>query len=107
MRRMLPPWRARPPWRRGLPIPLVGHSERVRVVNSENLEMAGEELELFQRQREVAIVRMAFDIGVELRREEVALDHVALELGHVDAVGGEATQRLVERGRDIAHLKHE
>ena len=50
---------------------------------------------------------MALDIGIELGRGERALEHVALELGHVDAVGGEAAQRLVERGRDVAHLEHE
>ena len=46
---------------------------------------------------------MALDIGVELGRGERAADHVAFELGHVDAVGGEAAQRLVERRRHVAH----
>src|SRR4029077_14771528 len=50
---------------------------------------------------------MAFDVGIELRGEEIALDHVALELGHVDAVGGEAAERLVERGRHVAHPEQE
>ena len=46
---------------------------------------------------------MAVDIGVELRGGEIAVDHVAFQLGHVDAVGGEAAERLVERGRKVAH----
>src|SRR5215475_8400959 len=50
---------------------------------------------------------MAFHIRVELRGGEIALDHVALELRHVDTVGGKTTQRLVEGGRNIAHLKDE
>src|ERR1700719_356057 len=50
---------------------------------------------------------MALDVGIELGRRERPLQHVAFELGHVDAVGGEAAKRLVERGRDVAHLEHE
>ena len=38
---------------------------------------------------------------------ERALELVALELGHVDAVGGEAAHRLVERGRHVAHAEDE
>ena len=53
------------------------------------------------------VVGMAVDIGQELRRGELAVDHVALELGHVDAVGGEAAQRLVERGRHVADAEDE
>ena len=37
----------------------------------------------------------------------MAADHVALQLGHVDAVGREAAERLVERGGNILHLEHE
>ena len=36
-----------------------------------------------------------------------ATDHVALQLGHVDAVGREPAQRLVERGRQVAHVEDE
>ncbi len=50
---------------------------------------------------------MAFDIGVELGGGERAVDHVALELGHVDAVGGKAAHGLVERCRHVAHPKNE
>ena len=52
-------------------------------------------------------LRVAVDVGEELRRGEFALDHVAFELGHVDAVGGEAAERLVERRRHVAHAKDE
>ena len=45
---------------------------------------------------------MALDVGVELGREEGAAQLVALQLGHVDAVGREPAERLVQRGRDVA-----
>ena len=50
---------------------------------------------------------MAVDIGVELRDGEGAVDDIAFELGDVDAVGGEAAQRLVERRRHAAHPEDE
>ena len=51
------------------------------------------------------VLGMAVDVGEELRRGELALDHVALQLGHVDAVGREAAERLVERGGHVAHAE--
>src|ERR1700732_2319012 len=77
--------------------------ERMTGIDTDDAEFAREELQLFQRESEVLVVGMAVDIGVELRGEEVAVDHVAFELGHVDAVGGEAPQRLVKRGGEVAH----
>ena len=50
---------------------------------------------------------MAFNVGIEPRCSERAVDHVALELGHIDAVGGKATHRLVERGRHVTHAEDE
>src|ERR1700745_1716445 len=44
--------------------------------------------ELFQRQFERALFRMALDIDVKSRRGETAIDHIAFQLGHVNAVGG-------------------
>ena len=35
--------------------------------------------------------------------KKFAVDHVAFQLGHVDAVGGKAAERLVERGGQVAH----
>ena len=52
-------------------------------------------------------VRMAIHLREELRCRKTAVDHVAFELGHVHAIGGETTQRFVERGRDVAHVEHE
>src|SRR5258708_15069945 len=80
-------------------------AEGMRRVDAQDGELLGEEGELLERELQVGIVRVALDVGVELGREEIALDHVALELGHVDSVGGEAPERLVERGRDIADLE--
>src|SRR5579883_1437377 len=82
-------------------------AEGMRGIDAEYLHLLGEEGELLKCQHQLAIFRVTFDVGVELGGEEIALDHVALELGHVDAVGGEAAQRLVERGRHIAHAEQE
>src|SRR6266705_169163 len=79
----------------GLYLLLEGGAERMRRIDPEDLQLLGEERQLLERERERAVVRMAFDVGIELRGEEIALDHVALELGHVDAVGGEAAERVV------------
>ena len=49
---------------------------------------------------------MAVDVGEKLRRGELAVDHVAFELRHVDAVCGEAAKRLVKRGRHVAYSKN-
>src|SRR6266545_3862535 len=76
-----------------------GGAERMRRIDAEDLQLLGEEGELLERQRERALVGVAFDVRIELRREEIAFDHVALELGHVDAVRREAAESLVERGR--------
>jgi len=39
--------------------------------------------------------------AVKLRGEEIAVDHVAFQLGHVDAVGRKAAHCLVQRGGQI------
>src|SRR6516225_1138456 len=81
-------------------------AERMARIDADDAEFAREEFQLLQREGEPLVVGMAVDIGVKLRGEEIAVDHVALELGHVDAVGGKAAERLVERGRQIAHPKN-
>src|SRR3546814_5629675 len=50
---------------------------------------------------------MALDVRVELGDGEAAVDDVAFQLGDVDAIGGEAAERLVERRRHRAHAEHE
>src|SRR5881397_3755893 len=82
-------------------------AERMCRIDPEDLELLGEERQLLERERERAVVGMAFDVGVELRGEEIAFDHVALELGHVETVGGKTAERLVERGRNVAYPEHE
>src|SRR5215470_16478746 len=76
-------------------------AERMRRIDAEDLHLLGEERQLLEREHELAVLRMALDVGIELRREEIAFDHVAFELGHVDAIGGEATEHLVERRRHV------
>src|SRR6202789_810107 len=83
-----------------------GGAERMGRIDADDAEFAGEEFQLLQRKGEVPVVRMAVDIGVELRGKEIAVDHVAFELGHVDAVGGKAAHRLVERRREVAHAEN-
>src|SRR3546814_5313204 len=53
------------------------------------------------------IVVQAFDIRIELGRVEARAALIALQLGHVDAVGRKASKRLVERGRHVLHLEYE
>lgn len=48
---------------------------------------------------------MAFGVEVELCGDEASLDEVAFQFRDVDAVGGESSQRLVERGGDAAHAE--
>ena len=64
-----------------------------------------EEPELLERSLQVHVVRMALDLGIELRRRKRAADLVALQLRHVDAVGRKPAHRLVERRRNVAHAK--
>ena len=66
-----------------------------------------EELQFLQGAGEIAVFGMALDIDQELGRGEIAVDHVAFELGHVDAIGGEAAERLVERRRHVFHAEDE
>jgi len=47
-----------------------------------------------ERQPDRPVIGMAVDLGVELGDDEIARN-VTLELGHVDAVGGESAERLV------------
>src|SRR3954467_3880885 len=63
--------------------------ERVRRIDAQDLHFLGVERKFLEREDQVALFGVALDIGVELGGEEIALDHVALELAHVDAVGGE------------------
>ena len=68
-------------------------------IDADDAKFAREEFQFLQREGEPLVLGMAVDVGIELRGEEIAVDHVAFELGHVDAVGGKTAHRLVERGR--------
>src|SRR2546430_2823591 len=46
---------------------------------------------------------MTVDVGIKLRGKELAVDHVAFQLGHIDAVGGKAAERLVKRCGEVAY----
>ena len=81
--------------------------ERMRRIRPQHAELAGEEPQLVEGAPHRVVVGVALDVGEELRRGELALDHVGLELGHVDAVGGEAAEPLVERRRQVLHPEHE
>src|SRR5580700_6399192 len=78
-------------------------AESMRGIDAENSQCLRlrDEFKLFERQFDRAILRMALHVGIELGGGKTAADHVAFELGHIDAVGGEAAQRLVQRRRDI------
>ena len=76
-------------------------------IGSEYLELGAEELQLIEGVVDVGVGGMTFDFCVELRHSEVRIDDVALELGDVDTVRGETTERLVERRRDAAYLEYQ
>jgi len=76
-------------------------------IRAEHLQVHREERELLEGQRQGGVLGMPFDVGVELGREERATELITLELGHVDAVRGEAAHRLVERGRHVSYPEHE
>ena len=63
----------------------------------------GEEAQFLQRPHHRRIFGMALDIGIELGGVEGAAQLIGFQLGHVDAIGGEAAHRLVERGGHILH----
>src|SRR5262249_14473034 len=78
-----------------------GASELVAGIDPEDPHLAREEAQLLEGEAERPAFRMALDVGIELGGGEAAAEHVALELRHVDAVGGEAAERLVERRRHV------
>lgn len=61
-------------------------AECVRLIDPQDLQLCGEECQLLKRQCETGVVRMTLDVRVELRREEIAFYHAALELRHIHAV---------------------
>src|SRR3546814_2833030 len=67
-------------------------------IGSQQAHPLGLESQLVERIVDRWIARLADDIGVEFGRREAAAALIAFELGHVDAVGREAAERLVERG---------
>src|SRR5262245_65587543 len=85
---------------------LLPAAEGVGGIDAENLHLAGEEAQLLQRQAHGALVGMAFDVGVELGDGEALVQDVALKLHDVEAVGGEAAVRLIERRRQTRHADH-
>src|ERR1700739_2565571 len=84
-------------------------AERMRRINAQYLHRTRlrNEFQLLERQFQGALLVMSLHVGIELCRGEAAPDHVAFELGHVDAVGGEAAHRFVQRRRHVAHLEYE
>ena len=59
-------------------------------VNAQDFDLAREEGQLFQGQRNSRIGGPSLDLGVKLRRSELAAVDIAFQLDQVDAVAGEA-----------------
>src|SRR3546814_9210475 len=76
-------------------------------IGSQQAHPLGLESQLVERIVDRWIARLADDIGVEFGRREAAAALIAFELGHVDAVGRKAAERLVERGGHVLHLEDE
>jgi hypothetical protein len=72
-------------------------------IDAENFQLLAKESELLERADKRGLFGMGLDVGQKLRGGELAFDHIAFELGHINAIGGEAAERLIERRRHIAH----
>src|SRR5262249_6783143 len=90
-----------------LPLRLELGAEPAPRIGAKRRHLARKEVELLHGELDRPLVRMAFDIGIEHGGIERAFELVGLELRHVDPVGGEAAERLVERSRHVAHAEHE
>jgi hypothetical protein len=69
--------------------------------------MAGEIGQYLQGALHMSVLGVALDIGVELGGGEAAADHVAFQLGHVHAIGREASQSLVQSRRNVSDTEDE
>src|ERR1700732_1900536 len=76
--------------------------ERMCRIDPKDFQFLAKERQLLQRARQPRLLRMGLDIGQKLGGGELPVDHVAFELGHIDAIGGETAERLVERRRHVA-----
>src|SRR3954467_4970672 len=56
-----------------------GRAERVTGIDADDAEFTGEEFQLLQRKRQIPVLGMTIDVGVELRGEEIAVHHVAFQ----------------------------
>ena len=59
------------------------------------------------RPRHALVIGTALNVGVEFGCGKAAVAQVAFELGHVDAIGGEAAERLEQSSGHIAHGESE
>jgi hypothetical protein len=50
-----------------------GPAEWMGGINADNAKFAGEEFQFLQRKRKVLVVRVAVDVGIKLRCEEIAV----------------------------------
>src|SRR5919202_5409663 len=71
-------------------------AERTRRIDAQDLQLRREKGQFLESEAQAPVLRMALHVGIELGGEELAFELIRLELGHVDAVGGEAAERLVE-----------
>src|SRR5450631_1722148 len=76
--------------------------ERMRRIDAEDFQFLAKEGEFLQGTGKRRLFWVRLDIGQELGRGEFPFDHIAFELGHIDAIGGETAERLVKRRWHIA-----
>ena len=81
--------------------------ERRGRIDAQHPHLGRKERQLLQRAPQTRLLGVAVHVAQELRGDEMAGEHVALQLGHVDAVGGEPAERLVQRRRHVPHAEHE
>ena len=75
-------------------------------IDTQNIHFRTVKAQLFQSLAHRLAFRMAFNIGIKLRRQKT-VGLIALKLGHIDLIGGKAAQRFIKRGGHIAHTENE
>jgi hypothetical protein len=81
--------------------------ERAGPVNAEILSSAQKKASSSRASATAGSSGWPFDVGVEHGGEELALELVGFQFRHIDIVGGKTAERLVQRGRHVAHPEDE
>lgn len=70
----------------------LGEAKRGGRIDAEYVDFTGEKIEFFEGEAHRVLFGMTIDFGQKLGGGELTADHVALQAGHVDAIGGKAAK---------------